>query len=276
MNHSPGHRFTCGEFARLHAISKRTLMYYSDIGLFPPAATGRNGYRYYTASQTGLLDAILVLRDLGTPINDIIRLLKHRTPERFETLLNEQGIAIDQKIATLQRLRQTLENRKAVLTDGLCALPGKIAIAEQEAETLALSDPVGQGREDSAMRILYKHANFCYQNNFWCGYPLGGMISTEKFSKTGELHYRYFYMRIQQKSTEVSIHEKPAGNYLTAYFSGDWTPVIFHPQYRKMLTYAQRKGITLAPDAYEDSVIDDAAVTRPEDYLTRITIQIIE
>ena len=42
-------RLTIGQFAALHGVNKKTLMWYDEIGLFKPAAVNpENGYRYYT------------------------------------------------------------------------------------------------------------------------------------------------------------------------------------------------------------------------------------
>ena len=39
---------TIGQFAALHGINKKTLMWYDEIGLFSPAVVNsENGYRYY-------------------------------------------------------------------------------------------------------------------------------------------------------------------------------------------------------------------------------------
>lgn len=40
--------FSIGQFARLHEVNKKTLMWYDEIGLLKPAVTKPNGYRYYT------------------------------------------------------------------------------------------------------------------------------------------------------------------------------------------------------------------------------------
>ena len=42
--------FSIGQFARLHEVNKKTLMWYDEIGLLKPAVTKPNGYRYYTYS----------------------------------------------------------------------------------------------------------------------------------------------------------------------------------------------------------------------------------
>ena len=40
---------TIGQFAALHEINKKTLMWYDETGLFRPAVVKENGYRYYTS-----------------------------------------------------------------------------------------------------------------------------------------------------------------------------------------------------------------------------------
>ena len=41
--------FTIGQFAALHGINKKTLMWYDEIGLFKPAFIHEeNGYRLYS------------------------------------------------------------------------------------------------------------------------------------------------------------------------------------------------------------------------------------
>ncbi|WP_314584261.1 MerR family DNA-binding transcriptional regulator [Paenibacillus terrigena] len=54
MDQLPKNHFTTGEFAKLHHINKRTLMYYDDIGLFKPQFKDNHEYRYYAYEQSEL------------------------------------------------------------------------------------------------------------------------------------------------------------------------------------------------------------------------------
>ncbi len=73
--------FTIGQFAALHNINKKTLMWYDEIGLFKPAVVKENGYRYYTYYQSSLLETILVLRELNMGIPEIKEFLDRRGAE---------------------------------------------------------------------------------------------------------------------------------------------------------------------------------------------------
>lgn len=61
--------FTIGQFAAMHGINKKTLMWYDEIGLLKPAFVRANGYRCYTYKQSGMLETILMLRALHMPIS---------------------------------------------------------------------------------------------------------------------------------------------------------------------------------------------------------------
>lgn len=72
-------KFTVGELAKLHGISKQTLIYYDNIDLFKPNIVDKNnGYRYYTSDQLEVLDSILLLREIGISIKDIKNFLIKR------------------------------------------------------------------------------------------------------------------------------------------------------------------------------------------------------
>ena len=60
MTVEKGRLFSIGQFAALHGVNKKTLMWYDEIGLFCPAVVKENGYRYYTYFQSATLEAILL------------------------------------------------------------------------------------------------------------------------------------------------------------------------------------------------------------------------
>ena len=53
--------FTIGQFAEIHGVTKKTLMWYDEMGLVKPAVIGENGYRYYSYHQSSTL-----LSSMGT------------------------------------------------------------------------------------------------------------------------------------------------------------------------------------------------------------------
>ena len=78
---------TIGQFAAMHGINKKTLMWYDEIGLFQPATINpENGYRYYNYHQSPILETILLMRELDVSINQIQEFMKNRSAASMEQL----------------------------------------------------------------------------------------------------------------------------------------------------------------------------------------------
>lgn len=89
---------TIGQFATLHQINKKTLMWYDEIGLSSQAVVKENGYRYYTYLQSDKLETILMLRDLNISIPEIQDFFSNRSAESLAALLDEKVTELDQRI----------------------------------------------------------------------------------------------------------------------------------------------------------------------------------
>ena len=69
--------YTVKDVARLSGISVRALHHYDQIGLLKPARVGRNRYRYYGEPELLRLQQILLYREFGVPLVEIIDFLDH-------------------------------------------------------------------------------------------------------------------------------------------------------------------------------------------------------
>lgn len=87
MTAEKGRLFSIGQFAALHGVNKKTLMWYDEIGLFCPAVVKENGYRYYTYFQSATLEAILLLRELDVPVVRIRSFLDDRSAQSLGSAL---------------------------------------------------------------------------------------------------------------------------------------------------------------------------------------------
>ena len=103
-------RMKISEFARLTGVPQKTLRYYDEIGLFPPAEVDpANGYRYYTPDQLPRLNQILLYRGLGFPLEHIQQLIQAGTPP--EQLRGMLRMRQDSARAQLEEARQRVEAR---------------------------------------------------------------------------------------------------------------------------------------------------------------------
>ena len=75
-----GKLLTIGQFAALHGINKKTLMWYDEIGLFKPSSINpENGYRCYDYHQSPVLETILLLRELDVSVSEIQTFMQNRS-----------------------------------------------------------------------------------------------------------------------------------------------------------------------------------------------------
>jgi DNA-binding transcriptional MerR regulator len=73
---------TVHEVAKLAGVSTRTLRYYDELGLLPPAAATEAGYRLYGEDDLKRLQRILFLRELGFPLREIAPMLEAEEGDR--------------------------------------------------------------------------------------------------------------------------------------------------------------------------------------------------
>jgi DNA-binding transcriptional MerR regulator len=100
--------YTIKEIADLGGVTTRTLRYYDQLGLVPPARIGENGYRYYDHGSLLRLQQILFFRELDVPLKQI---KKNLNKPDFDPLqaLKEHQLALNDQLRRLNRLLETLE-----------------------------------------------------------------------------------------------------------------------------------------------------------------------
>lgn len=99
------------EFAQLVHTTRRTLIFYDEKGLFKPAITSSNGYRYYEYNQVYLFELITSLRKSGLSLNQINSLLNDKDKEKLVGILNESASKLKDEIGNLQNAFAAIQNR---------------------------------------------------------------------------------------------------------------------------------------------------------------------
>lgn len=106
--------FTVGEISRLTGVTVRALHHYDEIGLVKPSQRSAAGYRLYSESDVLRLQQVLVLRELGVPLEEIGGVLD-RAGDRAallrghrEALVEKRG-RIDAMVAAVDAALRVLE-----------------------------------------------------------------------------------------------------------------------------------------------------------------------
>lgn len=98
--------YSIGEVARRTGLPVSAIRFYSDAGLVTPSGHTGAGYRLYSVAGIARLDLIRTLRDLGTGLDEIRRLLA------AETTLHEVATA---HLAVVEGEMRRFQARRAVL-----------------------------------------------------------------------------------------------------------------------------------------------------------------
>lgn len=113
----PENFMTVGQLAKKMRTTVRTLQYYDKEGLLSPTAESEGGRRLYTHKDMIKLHQIQSLKSLGFSLDDIKnKLISLDTPKEVVDILNEQSLAIQQKI---QQLTETVTAIEALKTEVL-------------------------------------------------------------------------------------------------------------------------------------------------------------
>lgn len=98
------------EFAEFTGVSVRTLHYYDEIGLLPPASADRaTGYRYYDETSLLRMQEILFYRELDFSLKSISEILSSPQHDARKAL-EEQKVLLTLKKERLERLIASIDN----------------------------------------------------------------------------------------------------------------------------------------------------------------------
>lgn len=113
------HLISISEMAKLHGISRQTLIHYDRIGLFKPNYTDSRGYRYYSRKQIPFLRKICFLKAMGISLKDITDYIYKNNIEDGLVLLRRRKQEIIDEIAELNTMRKRLQQQISLFEETL-------------------------------------------------------------------------------------------------------------------------------------------------------------
>ncbi len=263
---------TIGQFAALHGINKKTLMWYDEIGLFKPATINpENGYRYYNYYQSPILETILLLRELNVSIHEIQEFMKKRSAKNLKCLLEEKIKDLDQNIIHLQAVRKTLCNHYQNMMTLLTMDLSEISIVEKEERYLVTVDIAQDiSFEKEVELITAETAKYHLGRLHEASY--GSMIPVNSLQAGNYTDYTKLFIEIPFLTPKDGLHIQPKGNYIRAFHKGGWDKIPL--RYQTILQYADTQGLTLSGFSYEKG-INETVIDHIEDYIVQIEIPIL-
>ena len=264
---------TIGQFAAMHGINKKTLMWYDEIGLFKPALINpENGYRCYNYYQSPVLETILLLRELDVSIHEIQDFMKNRSASSLKCLLEEKITALNTQIAHLQAVRTTLcshrQNMDTLLTMDL----SEISIVEKEERCLVTVDVDRNTSFEQEVELITAETEK-YRLGRLHEASYGSMVSVADLQDGIFDNYSKLFIEIPFLPYRTGLHIMPAGKYLRAFHKGAWNGI--PKRYQEILDYAREHKLTPYGFSYEMG-INENVIDRIEDYIVQIEIPVTE
>ncbi len=266
-----GKLLTIGQFAALHGINKKTLMWYDEIGLFRPAVVHpENGYRYYSYDQSSILETILLLRELNVSVEEIQTFMKNRSVAGMEELLRKKIEDLDRDMAHLRAVRETLSchcrNMQTLLTMDL----SKISIVEKgERSLVAVRISPDTSFDKQVEMITAETQKYRLRRLHDASY--GTMTAVENLYNGKFGDYCGLFIEIPFPVRQEGLHVQPAGRYLRAFYREDGENAAFC--YRKILEYAAEHNLILWGYSYE-MILNENVIDRPEDVIVQVEIPV--
>ncbi len=260
-----------GQFAALHGVNKKTLMWYDEVGLFRPAVVNsQNGYRYYSYQQSQTLETILLLREMGVSVKEIKAFMQERSAASMEKLLGEKIEELDREMSHKKAVRETLAKHRRNMQTLLSMDLEEISIVEKKGRRLVTVELSADTSFEKAVEMITDETKK-YQLSYLHDASYGSMIAVESLYAGNFEDYPSLFIEIPFPIRRSGLHVQPAGTYLRAFYRGPWEDMDI--RYLEILSYAEKQGMTFYGFSYE-VVLNENVVEREEDAIVQIEIPV--
>jgi len=267
------HFYKTADFAKICGTTKRTLLYYDEIGLLKPVYIEENGSRYYSAEQSMLFLIISSLKNLGMSLGEIQGYLDERNPQRLHGILLRQKELVARRKADLEFVEKIIDTRLSLIEQGPKEKTGEVLFQYCEEEYFTLSEPIDSNDPERCRTILFSHLKNCRQNRTEIGHPFAAMIHSD-YLLNGEFdYYSYYCMKTDLPRQGEASHTKPSGLYAIAYLYGNYK--YHHDIYRRMLDAIRQQGYRCTGYSYKEGIVDEVADLDDSRYITKISIGVV-
>lgn len=266
------------EFAKLCNTNKRTLIHYDSIGLFSPAFTDTNGYRYYSERQCDLFFTIRCLKDIGMPLKEIKRYIDHKNPKDMAYLLREQQKRVEREIRHMERMQSLIATKLQLIEAGAgIRFEGRLStvtLQEEVEEYFITTPPLEQDAEEHLFALLCEHIGYCNREDLHAGHPYGAMLSTETLWKAHQETYHCFFTKVNERKAGIRYTVKPAGVYAVVYLKGDYYEA--GEAFSALHRFFQERGLSWGAYCYKEAIWDESMVQEAGELITKISVPVQE
>ncbi len=259
-------RLMTGEMAKLHGISKQTLIYYDKIGLLKPREVDTDtDYRYYHLDQFEDLELILILKNLGMQLQEIKTYRNHTTAAARLELLESKRLAVREKLEQFQKMQHRLDIMVENVKDSLEIRPfskGIRWIDERRLFSITVASPHDLYQMELSFKEMFRHRRKT------------GDVDTHDFlvfveeSSGGDERFK----KISVPAGDDANDTLPAGHY--AYINHQGTFDTLRATRKQLVRYIEESGYTVSGPSIERMLLSKLEVANETEYLIELQIQV--
>ncbi|MEM7395172.1 MAG: MerR family transcriptional regulator [Verrucomicrobiota bacterium] len=266
--------FSIGEFSKITGLSTKTLRFYHEKNLLPPASVDRvNGYRFYSPANLARARIIIALKALDFSLSDIGEMLStcdddgdilHDLERHRKRIIEDikQRRAIVTTLETI--IQQEKESRRIMKQSTYC-------IEEKSVPATLVAGIRMKGRYEESEDVfgqLGKKAEQFIRGNAMCLYYDG------EYREEDADFEPCFPVSKAVDRDGISSRELPEARCVTLLHKGPYEAL--GRSYEQVLTYLKENGLTVVTPTREVYIKGPGMVFdgNPENYLTEIQIPV--
>jgi DNA-binding transcriptional MerR regulator len=253
-----------GEMAKLHGISKQTLLYYDRIGLLKPREISEtNQYRYYTLDQFEELDVILSLKNLGMKLKEIKHYLnKSSVVDRMDQLAAQEDV-IQKKISQLKRTGHRLKSILASLDTSIGIIPFEMGFKRMDKRYVLIEQVMSPFEWYDLEIAIKKMINNSLEE--W-NMTVSGFIMFIETAGGGDEIFKRVALELAMKSKDFIA----SGKYAYLYHKGPYEEL--KASRAQLHDFVVKSGFQPIGETIENVLLDSFAVSSEDDYLVEIQV----
>lgn len=262
--------FSTGKFAQLMGVSKHTLFYYDEKGIFQPAVKKDNGYRYYSIYQAETFSVISALKEIGLSLADIQEFLSKRSPESLLQLLESENKKLEQKIDHLTSLHKMMKEKETLTKEAIQSQPATFSLEERPSRALyrtPIKDSTDLAQFYRSMALHYEELD---EQHLSPSSSHGLCIPTQELLENRSSPSGFIYTEVSNASQGNYLADK--GTYLVFYYQGNEADM--HKGYDQLIQHAKKKRYTLGKEFFEDLLLDELSKSTMDEYLYKLSVKI--
>lgn len=264
---------TTGEFAKRMGVTKNTLFHYDKIGLFSPEIVDTNEYRYYSIYQMEVFDTIIILKEMGMPLDEIKQFMDHRSPESLMELFEKEDKKITEQIKRLKQQQQFIRGRKEKMK-GIWNIDYEHVFRKEFLDRYYIYEEIRENTEAGVLKKTNEFITEFERRNYQLDYEIGYIQNQTDILSGVYDNYTNAVILPSKKPKGMEYQVLEAGSYLTVYHKGHWNTI--GKAYERLLEYVRKEQLKTDNIFLETYAVNNLMAESIEDYVTEINVRIFE